>query len=219
MQEHLQEAGFWRRFAAYTVDIVIVAVGGLVVEVVLGLLAVGIATVFYSSPISGVYYAAQFRFAVIAQVLSWLIALAGFWLYFSLQESSSRQATLGKLLLAIRVADLQGDRVSFSRATGRTAGKILSWLLCNVGFLMAAFTARRQGLHDIIAGTLVIRTRPDMVRQPEAAGSTSTTRAVVLSIAAAVGVLVLIAAVVALLVYALGPTVKETFSNLVSLPD
>jgi uncharacterized RDD family membrane protein YckC len=61
------------------------------------------------------------------------------------------------MALGIRVTDLDGGRISFGRATGRYFGKILSGLILGIGFLMAAFTERKQALHDLLAGTLVVR--------------------------------------------------------------
>lgn len=84
-------------------------------------------------------------------------AVAATWLYFALQESSSAQATLGKRVLGIKVIDYEGRRIGFARATGRFWGKTLSGILFNIGYIMAAFTARKQALHDILAQTLVIR--------------------------------------------------------------
>jgi uncharacterized RDD family membrane protein YckC len=78
------------------------------------------------------------------------------WLYEALMVSSSKQATLGKLLLGIVVTDLAGNRVSFARASGRYFGKILSQMVLYIGFLMAAFTEKKQALHDMIAGCLVL---------------------------------------------------------------
>jgi uncharacterized RDD family membrane protein YckC len=71
-------------------------------------------------------------------------------------ESSARQATLGKMALKLAVTDLEGERIGFGRATGRYFAKFLSWLTLLVGFFMAGFTQRKQGLHDILAKTLVI---------------------------------------------------------------
>jgi uncharacterized RDD family membrane protein YckC len=79
------------------------------------------------------------------------------WLYFALMESSGSQGTLGKRLLGIRVTDLQGGRIGFGKATGRYFGKILSGMVFMVGFLMAGFTEKKQALHDMLAGTLVVR--------------------------------------------------------------
>jgi uncharacterized RDD family membrane protein YckC len=78
------------------------------------------------------------------------------WLYFALMESSNKQATLGKLALGIIVTDMDGKRLTFGRATGRYFGKILSSLILNIGFLMAAFTEKKQALHDMIASCVVV---------------------------------------------------------------
>ena len=79
------------------------------------------------------------------------------WLYFALMESSTWQATLGKKALGLEVTDLEGKRIGFGRASGRFFGKILSALILWIGFIMAGFTERKQALHDMLAGTLVIR--------------------------------------------------------------
>ena len=78
------------------------------------------------------------------------------WLYFALMESSAKQATLGKMALGIVVTDMGGKRLSFGRATGRFFGRIISGLILGIGYLMIAFTEKKQGLHDMIANTLVI---------------------------------------------------------------
>jgi uncharacterized RDD family membrane protein YckC len=72
-------------------------------------------------------------------------------------ESSSWQATLGKKALGMEVTDMEGRRIGFGRATGRTFGKIISAFILYIGFLMAAFTEKKQALHDMIAGCLVIK--------------------------------------------------------------
>ena len=76
-------------------------------------------------------------------------------LYYSLQESSVHQATLGKRALGIKVTDSNGRRISWKHAVGRWFAAALSYLTMYIGFLMAAFTERRQALHDMVAGTLV----------------------------------------------------------------
>ena len=79
------------------------------------------------------------------------------WLYYSLLESSAWQGTLGKKALGLEVTDLDGNRISFGRATGRFFAKIISALILGIGYIMAGFTEKKQALHDILAGTLVIR--------------------------------------------------------------
>ena len=86
-----------------------------------------------------------------------LIATAGGFLYFALMESSTNQATVGKMALGIKVTDLEGNRISFGRALGRTFAKILSGLIIFIGYIIAAFTEKKQALHDMIAGTLVVK--------------------------------------------------------------
>lgn len=74
-------------------------------------------------------------------------------------EASKLQATPGKLLLGIKVTNLAGRRISVLNAFGRQIAKGLSLLFFGIGFLMAGMTQKRQGLHDMIAGTLVVRSR------------------------------------------------------------
>ncbi|OFX03209.1 MAG: transporter, partial [Alphaproteobacteria bacterium RIFCSPHIGHO2_12_FULL_66_14] len=87
------------------------------------------------------------------------ISLLAGWLYFALLESSERGATVGKMAMGLRVVTDQGQRLSFLNATGRYFAKIISALILCIGFIMIAFTDRKRGLHDMIAGTLVIKTR------------------------------------------------------------
>jgi len=88
--------------------------------------------------------------------LLFLLTTLVYWLYFAYQESGMHQATIGKRVMNIKVTDLNGNRISFGRASGRFFGKILSRMIMWIGFIMAAFTEKKQALHDIIAETLVI---------------------------------------------------------------
>jgi uncharacterized RDD family membrane protein YckC len=97
-------------------------------------------------------------------VLILLICALGSWLYWGLMESSSWQATLGKKALGLLVTDLEGRRISFGRATGRfCGGRLLSGfpylggLYFLIDCLCVAFTERKQAIHDMMAGTLVMR--------------------------------------------------------------
>jgi uncharacterized RDD family membrane protein YckC len=85
-----------------------------------------------------------------------LLVFLAEWVYFAYQESSEAQATIGKRALGIKVTDEAGNRISFGRATGRYFAKIISTLILLIGFIMVAFTRKKQGLHDMIAGTLVV---------------------------------------------------------------
>ena len=87
-----------------------------------------------------------------------LIALyiVGVGLYYAFMESSRHQATIGKIAMGIKVVDQQGRRLSFSHALARWFAAALSYLTFYIGFLMAAFTQKKQGLHDLVAGTFVV---------------------------------------------------------------
>lgn len=78
------------------------------------------------------------------------------WLYYALQESGTRQATLGKRAMGIVVANTNGNRISFGKATGRYFSKILSFIILLIGYLMMLWDDRKQTLHDKIADTVVI---------------------------------------------------------------
>ncbi|HLL15482.1 MAG TPA: RDD family protein [Pyrinomonadaceae bacterium] len=85
-----------------------------------------------------------------------ILSIIATWLYSAILESSVWQATLGKKVFGIRVTDLSGNRIGFGTATGRHFGKYLSSIICSIGFIMAAFTEKKQGLHDMLASTLVV---------------------------------------------------------------
>jgi uncharacterized RDD family membrane protein YckC len=133
-------AGFWRRFAALFLDGVILGCGSLAVAVVVGVLATVSGADFATGAAAGYY----------------LTYIAGSWLYFALQESSSLQATIGKRALGIFVTDTEGQRISFGRATGRVFAKLLNAMTIGIGWLLAAFTPEKRALHDYVAGTLVL---------------------------------------------------------------
>ncbi len=126
-------AGFWRRLAAIFLD-------GLIIGAVAA--ALGLPVV---AP------------AGVGRVSIEPLGIVLAWLYFALMESSAKQATLGKMALGIIVTDEQGRRISFARATGRHFAKILSALTLLIGYLMAGFTRRKQALHDMLAGCLVLK--------------------------------------------------------------
>ena len=80
-----------------------------------------------------------------------------FWIYFAAMESSSRQGTLGKMAVGIKVTDVSGGRVSFGRASARFFAKPVCGVpTAGLSVLMAAFTKKKQCLHDMMAGSLVV---------------------------------------------------------------
>jgi len=86
-----------------------------------------------------------------------VLFLVGPWLYEAFMLSSEWQATVGKRAMSIVVTGIDGKRISFARATGRHFAKILSTFLLCVGYIMAAFTEKKQALHDMLAETLVVQ--------------------------------------------------------------
>lgn len=147
---HLVYAGFWLRFVALIVDEVIIGAVVFTISFVLGVAISMLMAMGQNSP--AVQSVAMGLYGVI-----YAISFVGRWLYFSLQESSRYQATLGKRATRIYVTDRQGNRIGFGRATGRYFGKIISFLIFCIGFMMAGWTARKQALHDMMADTLVVR--------------------------------------------------------------
>ena len=156
-------AGFWRRFGAYIID-----------SIILGAISYGVNYVIgrvYGDSISpslvndlamagqdpqaalNVMMGPMMELLLITSLASFLV----FWFYFAGFESSGLQATPGKGLVGIIVTDMDGERVGFGTATGRCLGKYISSLILGIGYLMVAWTAQKQGLHDKIAGTLVMR--------------------------------------------------------------
>jgi len=87
---------------------------------------------------------------------AWFAAFVLPWLYEAVMLSSERQATIGKIALGIMVTDMAGGRITFARATGRHFAKWISAIILLIGFLLAAFTEKKQALHDMIAETLVV---------------------------------------------------------------
>ena len=156
VQQHpaVQYAGFWRRFVAHLIDQIVVGLVAFVVLIpALALLGVGIGAGMMEESESAI---GLILAAVAAYLLAILLIIIGQWLYHALMESSNRQATLGKLALGIVVTDLNGNRISFGRATGRYFGKILSGMIMMIGYIMAGFTEKKQALHDIMASCLVV---------------------------------------------------------------
>src|SRR2546428_7240082 len=132
-----QYGGFWIRFLALLVDSAVLFV------VSVALLAGAVTALGFESltPVT---------FAV------WLICF----LYWPILHASARQATFGKALLGLKVARLDGSRISILRSLGRELAKVLSSAVFMVGYIMAAFTGRKQALHDLVASTYVIREGP-----------------------------------------------------------
>jgi uncharacterized RDD family membrane protein YckC len=143
-------AGFWLRFLAFIVDSLVLGIG--MGPIIYKPMAANVGT----NP--GPQDFLKFYRSGSPQLLA-LLALGQLihWLYFASFESSRWQATPGKKLLGLFVTDLAGQRISFARATGRNFGKLLSEFIFFAGYVMAGFTARKQALHDLVAGCLVLK--------------------------------------------------------------
>uniref|UniRef100_Q31EX5 RDD domain-containing protein n=1 Tax=Hydrogenovibrio crunogenus (strain DSM 25203 / XCL-2) TaxID=317025 RepID=Q31EX5_HYDCU len=135
-------AGFWKRAIAYLIDAILLTF----VLVLLG---------FVFAMFGVVDFNAEGEMVQNANLMD-LVSIFVSWAYFAFMESSSKQATFGKMALGIQVTDYADQRISLVRATVRFFSKYLSAILLLIGFIMIAFTARKQGLHDFIASTLVV---------------------------------------------------------------
>jgi len=140
-------AGFWKRAIAYILDGIIFSL-----LFVLAFFILGGSMMTMAQPNPEDMYALLGIYA---------LYYPAWWLYFAFMESSSLQGTLGKKILGIKVTDIQGQPLSFMHATGRHFSGLVTQMTFTIGFLMAAFTARKQALHDMIASTLVVNKRYD----------------------------------------------------------
>ncbi|MCS5420537.1 MULTISPECIES: RDD family protein [Psychrilyobacter] len=134
-------AGFWKRFGASFIDGFITFILGVITGFIVGVIT---STMSRTGAIGA------------ERIAGGITGFITGWIYFAAFESSTKQATLGKMALGIKVTDINGNRISFSKASGRYFGKIISILTLYIGFLMAAFTSKKQGLHDKMAGCLVV---------------------------------------------------------------
>jgi uncharacterized RDD family membrane protein YckC len=135
--------GFWIRLVAYIIDAIVLSVAVGVLASIFGISLMPTDVESYDPALN------------ILNLVSFVIG----WLYFALLESSERGATLGKMALGLRVVTSDGQRLSFMNATGRYFAKIISAIILFIGFIMIGFTDKKRGLHDMIAGTLVIKVR------------------------------------------------------------
>ncbi len=148
-------AGFMLRLAAHIIDRIVIGIVTMILFIPFGI-------------ISGLTaFLADFEHWKEESNIAFILALIGslfvllfisviiVWLYYALMESY-KGGTLGKLLLNIKVTDLNGDKISFTRATGRHFCKMISGILF-IGYIMTAFTPFKQSLHDILAKCLVVK--------------------------------------------------------------
>lgn len=170
-------AGFWKRYVAYFIDLLIVYAA---LELVLAVIGPGDrATLAQLQALTAAAQRGEVApgdlLAALTPVLDGLsrrmlwanvgyVLLGG--LYFAGLESSAWQATVGKRLLGLRVTDAAGARLTPARALARFLAAGLSWLTFNLGHALAAWTPERRALHDYLAGTRVVLAGPEHARMP-----------------------------------------------------
>lgn len=132
--------GFWIRLAAFAIDWLVVGIPFSVVILMLR-------------------FSGKFDEAKIDSFSNTVSSFIGvfWWIYFAAFHSSEWQATIGKRAAGLKVVDINGNRISFGRATGRYFLEYLSTLVLLIGFFMIGWTKYKQGLHDIIAKTYVVK--------------------------------------------------------------
>jgi uncharacterized RDD family membrane protein YckC len=134
-------AGFWKRYASYFLDSVVVSV----VNIPISLIFNGIGAVSGNESV-----------ALVMSLLAMVAGLALGVAYYAGFHASAGGATLGKMAVGIKVVRGNGERLTLGRGIGRYFGFLLSSLTLMIGFIMAAFTERKQALHDMMCDTLVV---------------------------------------------------------------
>ncbi|MBP3041904.1 RDD family protein [Bacillaceae bacterium Marseille-Q3522] len=159
--------GFWLRFVANLIDSMILSFGLSIIFYIIILFFMIIsedaAYVLTNLEYYEEYYMTEaeawavisffFKVIIVCSITGWIVSAA----YFAGLECSSLQASVGKKLLDLKVTNLEGNRISFWHGIGRFAAKSLSSFLLCIGYIMIAFNPKKQGLHDAIAGTLVVK--------------------------------------------------------------
>ncbi|MCA1766963.1 MAG: RDD family protein [Idiomarina sp.] len=146
-----QHGGFWLRFVAAIIDAIITQVGFMLIGGIIGIF-IGI--------FMGASGSSMQDIEMVAGAFGYAVGLIGQWLYFTIFEISGWQATPGKKVLGLKVTNMEGQQIGFGQANIRYWSKIISALILLIGFIMIAFTEKKQGLHDIFAKTLVIKDKP-----------------------------------------------------------
>lgn len=147
-------AGFWKRAAAYVIDAFVIGAASQILQMAVMVAFMGIGAGAGSFSSGSNPFDSAFGIAMIALVYLLPIALQAF--YFAAFHASSKQATLGKMAVGIKVADDEGRRIGLLRGIARYFASWISSIILCIGFVMAAFTQRKQALHDLICRTQVV---------------------------------------------------------------
>lgn len=135
-------AGFWKRFFATIIDTI-----AFYILIFLGYFIDGLILALSDNDI---YTSSTSQFQEV------LIISFFYWIYNTIMESSPNQGTLGKMAMGIKVTDINGERINFMQATKRHLASYFSFAIFFIGYLMVAFTEKKQGLHDILTECLVV---------------------------------------------------------------
>ncbi len=146
-------AGFWIRVGAYFIDAILLFIVFYLIQTITG---IDMGTNFSATLNDAAVAGGTQNASPLGSLISIAIGVG----YFAGLESSNWQASVGKKMLGLVVIDINGNRISFLKAVGRYFAKILSALILLIGFIMVAFTDKKQGLHDLIVGTLVVKGKP-----------------------------------------------------------
>ncbi len=148
--------GFWIRLLAHLIDHVILSAVAAPLFFIMILPAIG--RIIREAQQNQEPPSPELIVTILSSVFVYIaLAFVGQWLYEALLTSSSWQGTIGKRVLRLKVVDEAGNRIGFGRATGRFFAKILSSMFFCIGFIMAGFTERKRGLHDMLAATVVMK--------------------------------------------------------------
>jgi len=132
-------AGFWIRVGAYCIDVVVLLIPILLISSLLKLSE--------SSPSE----------AGVTKLLEFFFNVMVWWIYMAVLNSSAWQASVGKKVLGLKVVDKNMNRLTFGRASGRYFAEFVSALPLGIGYILGAWTKKKQCLHDLIVGTYVIK--------------------------------------------------------------
>lgn len=146
-EKPVEYAGFWLRFVAALID-------GVVMDL---LIVIPLSMMIDFKNLNPDHLVREIQRMQLHNPLFSLYMIVVPWMYFAILESSSKQATFGKMALGLQVTDLEGKRVTFAKATGRFFSKIVSALTLTYGYMMAGFTPKKQALHDKLSDCLVIK--------------------------------------------------------------
>lgn len=148
-------AGFWIRVAANIIDGLLLGVVSGIANFIMGM-AIVLMTLGLQQDLSQSLMDQDSPLMLMINLCSAAFNLILHWLYFSLMESSGKQATLGKMLFGLQVTDMQGHGISFGKASLRYLCSALSAFTLGLGYVIAAWTSKKQTLHDLIVGTVVV---------------------------------------------------------------